>query len=78
MLEALENDEELQCILKLNDFVQSVKNKHSNNKKQIGELSDMFKELNNKIQAVYKDQTVGSVTSSKQKKGAAAATTEKK
>ena len=33
MLEALETDEELQCILKLNDFVQSVKNKHSNNKK---------------------------------------------
>lgn len=55
MIDALANDEELQCILKLHDFVQSVKEKQYNNKKQIGELGEMFKELNVKIQTVQKD-----------------------
>ena len=68
----------MQCILKLHDFVQSVKNKHQNNRKQIGELDEMFKELNGKIQTVFKDQSTGGATQTKQKKGATPGAVEKK
>ena len=56
--------------MKLNAFVQSVKDKHNANKKQIGELDEMFKELNGKIQNVFKDQSSGGASAPKQKKGA--------
>eukprot|EP00352_Strombidinopsis_acuminata_P004366 CAMPEP_0176377712 /NCGR_PEP_ID=MMETSP0126-20121128/29090_1 /TAXON_ID=141414 ORGANISM="Strombidinopsis acuminatum, Strain SPMC142" /NCGR_SAMPLE_ID=MMETSP0126 /ASSEMBLY_ACC=CAM_ASM_000229 /LENGTH=113 /DNA_ID=CAMNT_0017739679 /DNA_START=15 /DNA_END=356 /DNA_ORIENTATION=+ len=56
MLDQVQEDDDLACILKLHDFVQRVRNKNNDNKTQISELKTMFEDLNEKIQGVYKEQ----------------------
>lgn len=57
MVDMLNEDEDLACVMKLHEFVMKVRKQNEANKERVGNLKAMFTDLGNEIQAVYKDQT---------------------
>ncbi|CDW73397.1 UNKNOWN [Stylonychia lemnae] len=57
MMAQIEKDEDLHCLLKLHHTVQKVKNTNNENSVKIKELKELFTDLTEKIQAVFKEQS---------------------
>lgn len=57
MMIQIEKDEDLHCLLKLHNTVQKVKGTNSENSVRIKELKELFNDLNEKIQLVFKEQS---------------------
>lgn len=55
MLKELSKDEDLLCLIKLHDSVQKVKNNNNENSTKIKELRELFTDLRDKIQTVFKE-----------------------
>lgn len=54
MLNAIQEDEEMQYLMKLNGSVKKVKSSNSENSQKINELDTLFKELHEIIARVQK------------------------
>ena len=52
----IEKDEDLHVLLKLHHTVQRVKKTNTDNSVKIKELKELFNDLNEKIQVVFKEQ----------------------
>ena len=57
MIRQLEKDDSLACLLKLHETVQKVKNTNNDNSVKIKELRELFTDLHDKIQNVFKEQS---------------------
>eukprot|EP00347_Sterkiella_histriomuscorum_P020519 403337491 len=57
MMVQIEKDPDLACLLKLHQTVQKVKNTNNENSVKIKELRELFLDLNDKIQVVFKEQS---------------------
>jgi hypothetical protein len=55
MIRQIEKDEDLHCLLKLHETVQKVKANNTENSTKIKELKELFTDLHDKIQLVYKE-----------------------
>ena len=60
MMIQIEKDEDLHCLLKLHHVVQKVKKTNTENSVKIKELKELFNDLNEKIQVVFKEQSTTS------------------
>ena len=68
MIAQLGKDEDLQCLIKLHETVQKVKQSNDGNAKEIRELKELFNDLQEKIHNVFKEQSNTSGASLAEKK----------
>ncbi len=55
MMKEITKDEDLLCLVKLHESVQKVKKNNTENSTKIKELKELFNDLHEKIQVVFKD-----------------------
>lgn len=79
MVEQVQQDQDLECVMKLYDAVQRVKQRNKNNSEQIDQLKQLFDKLNGNIQEVMKaSKNTDSAGLVKEKKGATPSAKDKK
>lgn len=61
-------DPDLNCLIRLHDTIQKVKNSNGENTVKINELRQLFEQLNENIQNVFKEQSTSMGTTMEKKK----------